>query len=253
MGTSSTNFGLTLEQRNAASIQRFLTLKQMIFQEMHCALPGVVLSFDPGPPATVNVQLVVNRRKQTNETPKTLGLKTQFSSFPILQNVPISIPSGGVWSLTFPIKPGDECEVIFNDMAIDNWFHAGGIVNPTSPRNHDLTDAIAIFGLRSTPRALYDYSPDTAQLRNDDGTVVIDMAAGQVTITAPNVTVNCTDMTANCSGKAEISAGTVAINGNTEISAIASTVVLGTSAKSRDFLTHFHTSAASGSPTGPVL
>jgi hypothetical protein len=79
------------------------------------------------------------------------------------------------------------------------------------------------------------------------------MADEQITITAPNVTVNCTDMTANCSGTAEISGGIVDIAGDTKISAIASTVVLGTSAKSRDFLTHFHTSAVSGSPTGPVL
>ncbi|MGI8770932.1 MAG: Gp138 family membrane-puncturing spike protein [Acidobacteriaceae bacterium] len=35
---------------------------------------------------------------------------------PILADVPIFLPSAGGFTLTMPIMPGDECEVVFSDM-----------------------------------------------------------------------------------------------------------------------------------------
>lgn len=249
MGASSTNFGLTPEQRNALSIQRFLTLKQIIFQELHCALPGVVLAFNPGPPATVDVQLAVNRRKQTSAIGQPLAPQTEYAPFPILQGVPIQIYGGGGWSFTLPIKAGDECEILFNDMAIDTWFQSGAPIqanggaasaNPVSVRNHDLSDAIALFGLRSTPRAIQNYSITEAELRSDDGTVVIGMSLDQVTITAPNVVVNAT-------AKASISGPAVGIGD------AASPTSFSTGIDGRLFMGHQHVGVATGfGVSGPV-
>jgi hypothetical protein len=54
-----------------------------------------------------------------------------------------------------------------------------------SQRRHSLSDAIAIFGLRSTPRKLPDYSTDAVQFRNDAGDVVVNLFnEGQLSLEA---------------------------------------------------------------------
>lgn len=55
---------------------------------------------------------------------------------------------------TFPIKQGDECIIIFSDRELESWF-INGEVNPLGyPRMHHLTDAVAIFGIRSLPKMI---------------------------------------------------------------------------------------------------
>lgn len=56
--------------------------------------------------------------------------------------------------ITVPINPGDECILLFADREIESWF-INGDVNPIAhARMHDLTDAIAIFGIRSLPHMI---------------------------------------------------------------------------------------------------
>src|ERR1017187_2232600 len=179
---SSTNFGTTLEQLLLPNIEVSRVLKELIFQQLRVAVPAIVQSFNPGPPATVTVTVATQERIQ-HSLPITgpLAPRTNSVTLPVLADVPVCVPSGGGFSFTLPIQPGDECLVVFSDSSLDSWFQSGGINNVAiSQRRHHLSDAIAIFGLRSTPRALTDYSTDSAQLRSDDGTVVIDLAAGQV-------------------------------------------------------------------------
>lgn len=55
---------------------------------------------------------------------------------------------------TFPLTLGMECILLFNDREIESWF-LNGAVNPLSyTRTHDLTDAIAIVGIRSLPNMI---------------------------------------------------------------------------------------------------
>jgi hypothetical protein len=153
--------------------------------------------------------------------------------------------------MTFPIQPGDECFVLFADTPVDVWFQNGvssGAFessppnpgnNPVSQRRHDVSDGIAIFGLRSKPRSLSEWSQTSMQIRSDDGSVVIDMkepnqdsTLGQVTITAHNVTVNATQAT---------------VNGTTVTIGEATTI------DGRVFLDHVHINVAPGVVnTGPV-
>lgn len=46
---------------------------------------------------------------------------------PLLQDVPVMFPRGGGCTMTFPIKPGDECLVVFASRCIDGWWQSGGI------------------------------------------------------------------------------------------------------------------------------
>ena len=71
----------------------------------------------------------------------------QYVQYPLLINVPVVQYTFGSAKLRFPIKEGDECLVIFSDLAIDNWWIEGSIQNPVEQRRHDLSDGFAIFGI----------------------------------------------------------------------------------------------------------
>jgi hypothetical protein len=117
------------------------------------------------------------------------GAVPTITTLPILDDVPIKIPTGGGWSLTLPIKIGDECELSFQDMAFDLWWQNGGVQKQPDGvlYRHDIGDAVADFGIRSLPNVIPNYSTTSAQLRNDSGTVVIDLAEGGITLTAPSI------------------------------------------------------------------
>lgn len=52
---------------------------------------------------------------------------------------------------TFPLTQGMECILLFNDRELETWFINGGSNIQAYPRMHDLTDAVAIAGIRSLP------------------------------------------------------------------------------------------------------
>jgi hypothetical protein len=199
------NTGPTLAQRLTPAIAGFQAVMDKVAQSMRVALPGVVQSFDPGPPATVTVLVATSEWVDATQQfwqgqpgfvgPATPNPNATTSSgpvtLPLLQDVPVVTLGGGGWTLTFPIQVGDECLVIFTDTPLDVWLQNGGTGNaPISQRRHSLSDAVAIVGWRSTPRGLANYSTTSAQLRNDDGTVMIDLMGGQVTVTAALITLD---------------------------------------------------------------
>ena len=56
--------------------------------------------------------------------------------------------------VTYPINVGDDCLVLFSDREIESWFINGDAQPVNYTRMHDLTDAFAIFGIRSLPRMI---------------------------------------------------------------------------------------------------
>ena len=190
------NFGLTLPESIAASVSRMNAVKASIMQSIRVSVPAIVQSFNPGPPATVVLQVALKEYVQKSDPTGLFNPVTDIVALPLLSDVPVVFPTGGGWSLTLPIQPGDECLAVFSDAALDAWLQSGGIDNaPISQRRHSLSDAMAVFGLRSTPNGLDGYSTDSMQIRSDDGTVVIDLADDQITITAPTVVVNAQNVT----------------------------------------------------------
>lgn len=233
------NFGVSIEQRLNPSIARSDQLQQIIMQSARVMLPGIVQSFD-AEAGTVSVRVATNEYLLVNTSDDGIALETQATQLPLLTDVPILIPTAGGWSLTFPIKAGDECMLVFADTPLDVWFQNGGVNNnPVNQRRHSLSDPVAVFGVRSTPRILDDYSTDSAQLRSDDGTVVIDLAASGVTVTSPKVTVNSSgQVNIAASGQVSISSGG---GSHTLIDGL-------------DVLSHIHSGVQSGgSYTGPPV
>lgn len=112
-------------------------LKSDIMFNMRCCIPCIVQSFDYKS-GTVECQPAI-REKIINQNEE-----IEYKNLPLLLNVPVAYPSNSEYSITFPLKKGDECLVLFSDLSIDNFWEKGNVQNPIEDRRHDLSDGIAI-------------------------------------------------------------------------------------------------------------
>lgn len=198
--------------------------------KMWTALPGIVTAFDPVA-MTVSVQPAVQGSVK-DETGNSKNVQ-----MPLLVDVPVVFPCGGGFSLTYPIRVGDEVLVVFASRCIDGWWQGGQSTPPPDSRMHDLSDGFAIVGPRSQATKL-DPAVDVenVQLRTDDGQATLTMkpdytieaknpqatvtltpagaitleAAAQVTIKAPQITLEGNVTTTGAGG----AAGTVDMKGS---------------------------------------
>lgn len=136
----------------------------------HTALPAIIDTFD----ATLQRARVLPCIKKLNEiTGETFDIAPIF-------DVPVQFPNAGGWAITFPVDQGDECLLVFCERDITGWKQAGGKQRPSSKRIHEFIDAVAILGIRSTPRALTSYSTDSLQIRNDAGTTKLSIKSTEI-------------------------------------------------------------------------
>lgn len=149
--------------------------------DTHVACPGIVESFDPDA-KTVTVRPAIRAAVGQED-----GTVVQ-TELPLLVDVPVIFPSAGGFTLTFPIKPGDDCLVVFGDSCIDAWWQSGGVQDPVEYRMHDLSDAFAIMGPLNQPHQIPDIRTDAVQLRNDGGESFIEIdSGGNITIATPGL------------------------------------------------------------------
>ncbi len=148
--------------------------------QIRVALPGIVQSFDPG-----TVTAVVQPAIRSVETDNDGNRVTK--NYPLLVDVPVVFPRGGGCTLTFPVKAGDECLVIFADRCIDFWWQSGGVQEPVDDRVHDLSDAFCIVGPQSQAQKIGGISTSAVELRSDDGETKLSLnpSSGAITGTAP--------------------------------------------------------------------
>lgn len=170
--------------RSGALAQVLASERKALNEQLRVAMPGIIQSFDPDA-VTAVVQPAVRYIERDNDGNKLTN------DYPLLVDVPVVFPRGGGCTLTFPVKAGDECLVIFADRCIDFWWQSGGIQEPVDERMHDLSDAFCIVGPQSQAKKIGGISTTAAQLRTDDGSAIIELAAGgAVTITSPQITIN---------------------------------------------------------------
>ena len=150
---------------------------------LRVACPGIVRSFDAAE-QTVTVQIAIREKRLLIDGTE------QWVDIPQLVDVPIVFPRAGGYAVTFPIKEGDECLVIFGDMCIDAWWQSGGVQNQIDCRRHDLSDGFAVFAPWSQPRVLSNYSTDSVQLRNEDGSAYVEISGSTVNIKGGTVNID---------------------------------------------------------------
>jgi hypothetical protein len=183
MSTPSTQLTpLTPSQINAAQSEQWKAALRQAVVDLRVAVPGIIQSFD-AVGQTATVQIAIREQVRTNSGPDDVTVAPIYK-------VPVVLPRAGGFSLTLPMKAGDECLLVFADASFDLWWQRGGVQNQFEIRRHDVTDCFCIPGPWNQQRLLSNYSTTSAQLRSDDGTVIIDVAETGITVTAPKVIVN---------------------------------------------------------------
>lgn len=124
-------------------------------------MPGILQSFDKDK-GTCTVQVAI-RGTITDEKQN-----TKVVDIPILEDVPVLMLGGGGYSVTMPLKKGDEGLVHFSSRCIDGWWQNGGVQSPAEYRMHNLSDGFFVPGFRSQPRKLSDVSDNDVVIRSDD-------------------------------------------------------------------------------------
>lgn len=140
--------GQTVQDPNLTDVLR--RLKSDTLRTLNCVKVGVIDSFDPDK-RTAMVQIAFKRVVPDPQNPPN---GTKLQSYPVLVDCPVVTIQGGGGALTFPIKQGDECLVLFSDANLDAWFKNGGEAAPFDGRVHDLSDGIVLVGLNSLANAL---------------------------------------------------------------------------------------------------
>lgn len=193
------------QTRSGELAEVFKSERETIKNQLRVAMPGIIQSFNPDAvtaavqPAIRYVHIDINGKRTTQD-------------YPLLVDVPVAFPRGGGCTLTFPVRPGDECELIFNDRCIDFWWQSGGVQEPVDDRMHDLSDAICFVGPMSQAQKIGNISTRAAQLRTDDGAAFVEVAAGHdITITTPG------KLSATAQGGTIVTSPTITLNGNVTI------------------------------------
>lgn len=96
-------------------------------------------------------------------------------AYPLLVDCPVFILSGGESYVSMPVARGDQCIILFNDRDLDNWWYSGAVDVPASPRCHNISDAMALVGVRnlttaeatSTTAVLINTGPKFFAVKND--------------------------------------------------------------------------------------
>lgn len=186
---------LSLAQLNYADTAQWKLLIKQAMADARMASPAFLTEDMPAGAQTVTVQIAQQERVKVPTG------SAWWDVLPIV-NVPVQMPRGGGYSITVPLKKGDEGLLVFSDTCFDNWWRSGQAnapkaANVTAPsgstpqfevRRHWVHDAIFIPGVWSQPNVLSDYSTDSLQIRSDDGQTVIDVSETGVAITASTVT-----------------------------------------------------------------
>ena len=157
--------------------------------DLRVACPAIVQSVDYTR-QTLTAQPAIRERMNDGE-----GNLTDID-LPLLLDVPFFVNSGGGYCVTLPVKPGDDCLVVFGDCCIDAWWQSGGVQNQIDRRRHDLSDGFAIVGFRSQPGVVSGYSANTAQLRNKAGDAYVEISGSNINIKASG-TININGATVN--------------------------------------------------------
>ena len=144
--------------------------------QMWTALPGIITAVDLTA-QTCSVQPAI-----TGEVTGADGA-TKAVQLPLLVDVPLVFPRAGGFALTFPVRAGDECLVIFACRCIDGWWQSGSVSPPAESRMHDLSDGFAILAPTSQKNALGGVSGGAVELRTQAGDAFVSLdAAGTITL-----------------------------------------------------------------------
>lgn len=219
---------------------RFMkAFEDRLMQKIRVAAPARVTSVD-FEKQTLNAQITIRE-----------NVDGQLFGIPELLDVPFFIIGGGDFSMTFPIKEGDECLVVFADSCIDSWWQNGDVQNPIDERRHDLSDGFALVGFKSQKNRLENISDEAFQIRQgedapleiSDDAVTIKKGDVEIEVKEDGVTISTDEDTLikiDSDGTVTVKASTIKLDGTVKIN-------------DKDFMSHVHTGGNQGANTGGVV
>lgn len=110
-------------------------------EDLHTAMPAKVTAYDRTT-QSISAQPLIKQGTLNEEGDR------QVTAYPVITHVPVCFPGSGGFSITWPIAVGDIVLLVFASGSLDKWLSVGGHVDPNDDRRHNLSDAIAIPGLR---------------------------------------------------------------------------------------------------------
>lgn len=154
---------------------------------LHTAFPAIVVSVDMATMRALVKPAIQGQFQNIDGTWTDVNLPQM--------NCPIYFPSGGGFTLTFPLAAGDEVFVIIAERCIDSWWLSSNVQPQSEFRMHNLSDGFCFPKVWSKPKVISP-SPNTAnvQLRSDDGDTYIEMTpGGGINMVAPgNINITAT-------------------------------------------------------------
>lgn len=118
---------------------------------LHTSLPGVVKSYD-AQKKTADIQPVIKVPVYDPET----GEPGEAETLPVIPNVPVSMPRGGGFHLSFPLEAGDHVTLVFSESATGQWRTSGEVSEPGDVRRHSLGYPTAFPGAHPDADVLTD-------------------------------------------------------------------------------------------------
>jgi len=129
--------------------------------DLNCHNVGTIESFDP---VFQTAKVSINYTKAYLKIDDVGNANVLPDVYPVLVDCPCIVVGGGSGYLSFPIEPGDECLVMFNDRDMDNWYSGSSNSITATGRLHAFTDAIVLVGLRSRANAIMGYDGEAVTL-----------------------------------------------------------------------------------------
>jgi hypothetical protein len=118
-------------------------------KHLRIAFPGAIAAVEAD--QTVDVQPLLQVRYAGADP----------SDMPQIKAVPVVMPQGGDWRISYPLAVGDTGLVIVTDRSLDNWLAGqGGTTDPLDTRCHHLADAVFVPGLVPTALQTTDTATD---------------------------------------------------------------------------------------------
>ena len=125
-----------MTSRNPSPSEVLQVLFERAAADLRVSCPAEVLAFD-ATKRMVTVQPGL-KRAYLDET----GAR-QTAAPPAIVCVPVEYPSGGGYSITWPLAKGNTGWLVFADGSLDVWLAGrGGVVDPLDDRAHALTDCV---------------------------------------------------------------------------------------------------------------
>ena len=142
--------------------------------DVHTHLPARVETFDAAK-QSCSVQVETRQARYEED-----GSRVP-ERLPVINDVPVIFSGAGGYRTTYPLQRGDKVWLEVGECALNLWKARGGDVDPADDRRMDLSDAVAVIGLR-------DFAHPWASCPTDRMTVGADTGA-QIHITQIKINV----------------------------------------------------------------